>query len=253
MRVSRFGASSSSVLGFPKLLCCRNIGVIRSFKAKLSELNVKRAKLSARRRDRIQLTNYNNTGGSKKTYHISEFLSNPSGIEAILNTSALESFQSLDSNTYRCTLPRLQLLNFEVAPEMDLQVTPTNKDCVVEMLSCKFEGSEIVERQNEHFSASMTNNITWDTKDSDPYLNVDVTLNLTLEIYTKPFSLLPISAVETPGNLMMQALVDRLVPLLLQQLVQDYDAWVRQQCENLPEDLSDIGTSKVEAHKIIGG
>lgn len=81
----------------------RNIGVIRLFKAKLSELNVKRAKLSARRRDRIQLPNYNNTGGSKKTYHISEFLSNPSGIEAILNTSALESFQSLDSNTYRLT------------------------------------------------------------------------------------------------------------------------------------------------------
>ena len=37
----------------------------------------------------------------------------------------------------RCTLPRLQLLNFEVAPELDLQVTPTSKDCLVKMLSCK--------------------------------------------------------------------------------------------------------------------
>ncbi|XP_063946148.1 uncharacterized protein LOC108205246 isoform X2 [Daucus carota subsp. sativus] len=137
----------------------------------------------------------------------------------------------------RCTLPRLQLLNFEVAPELDLQVTPTSKDCLVKMLSCKFEGSEIVERQNEHFSASMTNTITWDTRDSDSYLNVDVRLNISLEIYTRPFSLLPVSAVETPGNLMMQALVDRLVPLLLQQLLRDYDKWVKQQRQDLPEDL----------------
>lgn len=36
---------------------------------------------------------------------------------------------------------------------------------------------------------------------------------------------------------MMQALVDRLVPLLLQQLLRDYDKWVKQQRQNLPEDL----------------
>lgn len=131
--------------------------------------------------------------------------------------------------TPRCTLPRVQLINFEVAPVLDLRVTPTDEDCVVELLSCKFEGSEVMESQNDHFSASMRNRITWDTNDSDQFLDVDVKINLTLEIYTRPFTMLPVSAVEGPGNLMMQALLDRLVPLLLQQILQDYEKWVQQQ------------------------
>ncbi|KAL1830543.1 hypothetical protein ACET3Z_000194 [Daucus carota] len=238
MRVSSVGTSSSSILGFPNCSSCRrNRGIARLYKAQMSSDAVKRANLSSRKTESIKLPNYDDISRTSDMFHIREFLRHPSGIESILNTSALQSYYSLDSNTYRCTLPRLQLLNFEVAPELDLQVTPTSKDCLVKMLSCKFEGSEIVERQNEHFSASMTNTITWDTRDSDSYLNVDVRLNISLEIYTRPFSLLPVSAVETPGNLMMQALVDRLVPLLLQQLLRDYDKWVKQQRQNLPEDL----------------
>ncbi|RVW17227.1 hypothetical protein CK203_003800 [Vitis vinifera] len=33
------------------------------------------------------------------------------------------------------------------------------------------------------------------------------------------------------GIRVMQALLDRLVPLLLQQLIRDYDNWVQQKCE----------------------
>ncbi|KAK6129799.1 hypothetical protein DH2020_036452 [Rehmannia glutinosa] len=197
-------------------------------KAKLSESNnVKRANLSATRKERIRLPNYGH--GENKIYHISEFLSHPSGVEAILNTRALQSYHSLDSNLYRCILPHVQLFSFEVAPVLDLLVTPTSEDCVVEMLSCKFEGSDVVERQNEHFSASMRNHIKWEVIDAEPFLDVDVRLNLVLEIYTQPFALLPTSAVEGPGNIMMQALVDQLVPLLVQQLLQDYEEWVCQQ------------------------
>nr|XP_027123952.1 uncharacterized protein LOC113740598 [Coffea arabica] len=128
-----------------------------------------------------------------------------------------------------CILPQIQLLNFEVAPVLDLLVRSTEEDCIVELLSCKFEGSELLERQNDRFSASMRNHITWETVDSKSFLDVDVKLNISLEIYTYPFILLPESTVEGPGNLMMQALVDRLVPLHVQQLLQDYDKWVRRQ------------------------
>ncbi|XP_047340965.1 uncharacterized protein LOC124944685 [Impatiens glandulifera] len=100
---------------------------------------------------------------------------------------------------------------------------------MVELISCKFEGSKTMERQNERFSASLINHITWDTNDSGEFLDVDVKLNLSLEIHTLPFTMLPVSAVEGPGNLMMQALLDRLVPLLLRQLLQDYDKWIKQQ------------------------
>nr|XP_023907594.1 uncharacterized protein LOC112019284 isoform X2 [Quercus suber] len=190
-----------------------------------SESNVKKANLSATRKERIKLPNYDDDCCGGKTFHISEFLCHPSGIQAMLNTSSLHSFQALDTNTYRCFLPKVQLLNFEAAPVLDLRVTPTNEDCTVEMLSCKFQGSEIMERQNNHFSASMLNHMTWETNDFESFLEV--------EIYTRPFTMMPVSSVERPGNLMMQALVDRLFPLHLQQLLQDYDKWVHQQLDGI--------------------
>ncbi|KAL9331200.1 hypothetical protein ACSQ67_000810 [Phaseolus vulgaris] len=98
--------------------------------------NSKRANLFAAKKERIRLPTYSDDFGGNK-YHISEFLSHPSGIAAVLNTKALQSFQSLDANTYRCELPKLQFLNFEAAPLLDLRVTSTDEDCLVEMLSCK--------------------------------------------------------------------------------------------------------------------
>lgn len=222
------GRASFAFSALPVLQPRRKFGVIKVANAIQSESNTKRANLSAAKRERVQLPNYGNEFGSEK-FHIGEFLRNQSAIEALLNTNALRSFQSLGTNTYRCTLQRVQLLSFEAAPVLDLRVTPTNEDCTVEMLSCKFEGSEIVEQQNSHFSAFMRNHMTWDTNDSESILEVDVMLNLTLEIYTRPFTMMPVSAVERPGNLMLQALLDRLVPLLLQQLLQDYGKWVHQQ------------------------
>ncbi|KAK8317957.1 hypothetical protein V6Z11_A13G141200 [Gossypium hirsutum] len=75
--------------------------------------------------------------------------------------------------------------------------------------------------------AIMINHITWDTNMFEPFLEVDVKLNLRLEIYTRPFILLPTSAVEGPRNIKIQALLDRLIPLLLQQVVQDCSNWVQ--------------------------
>ncbi|KAK9946156.1 hypothetical protein M0R45_011633 [Rubus argutus] len=198
-----------------------------------SESNAKKANLCAAKKERIKLPNFEDGFGGKN-FHISEFLSHPSGTEAMLNARALKNFEPLNTDTYRCTLPKLKLLNFEAAPVLDLRVNPTNEDCMVEMLSCKFEGSEAVERQNSRFSALMTNHMSWGTDDSESFLEVDVKLKLTLEIYTRPFTMMPVSAVERPGNLMMQALLDKLVPLLLQQLLQDYNKWILEQLEHLP-------------------
>nr|KJB09911.1 hypothetical protein B456_001G174500 [Gossypium raimondii] len=82
---------------------------------------------------------------------------------------------------FRCTLPKLALFNFEASPVLDLRVIPTKEDCIIELFSCKFKGSDVVERQNDHFSATMINHITWDTNMSEPFLEVDVKLNLCLE------------------------------------------------------------------------
>lgn len=186
----------------------------------------------ARKKKRVKLPEY--ADGHGCALSISEFLHHPSGVEALLNTRALEGFESLGSNTYRCFLQKIQLLMLEVAPVLELRVIPTSEDCTVEMLSCRFEGSEYMKRQNDLFSASMRNHITWEMNDFETFLDVDVDLSLSLEVFTQQFSLLPISAVEKPGNLVMQGLLDRYVPLLAEQLLQDYAKWVHQQLNLIP-------------------
>ncbi|KAG6397216.1 hypothetical protein SASPL_143382 [Salvia splendens] len=185
---------------------------VKKVSVKLSTPNVKKANLFAARKERIKIPIYSDAENSN--YHISQFFRHPSGIEAILNLKALQSCQSLDSNLYRC----IKLLNFEVAPVIDLQVTSTAGECLVEMISCK-------------------NNLKWETVNSEQFLDVDVRLDLVLEIYTHPFAMLPPSTVEGPGNIMMQALVDQLVPLLLQQLLQDYEERVSEQRKSKSKTL----------------
>ncbi|KAG9450148.1 hypothetical protein H6P81_010113 [Aristolochia fimbriata] len=201
----------------------------QALKAELTEAKSKRANLYAEQKQKITLPNYSSSSG--KVYSFQEFLSHPLGIESLLNTRALQCFEYLDSNTYRCTLPKVKFLKFEVSPILVLRVTPANEYCMVEMLSCKFEGSESLERQNDYFTAFMTNCISWDASSSELSLDVDVKLNVTLEVHTLPFTLLPISAIETPGNLAVQRLVDSMIQLLVQHLCEDYDRWVQEQSE----------------------
>uniref|UniRef100_A0ACD5ZV29 Uncharacterized protein n=1 Tax=Avena sativa TaxID=4498 RepID=A0ACD5ZV29_AVESA len=194
----------------------------------------RQALLSARRRETIRLLDVvPDLGGAARDGSIGEFLRHPAGVESLLNTRALQSFAPVESGpagTFRCTLHPMGFLGFQVAPVLDLRIAPTRDDCTVEMLSCRFEGSDSIEQQNELFSAVMRNRITWGYNgDREPCLDIDVNLEVTLEVYTKPFSLLPLSAVEKPGNLLMQGLLDRLVPLLGEQLLKDYHSWVQQQ------------------------
>lgn len=223
---------SSKLHNFP-ISTRKVVDIIQFVKDDSNKSNVKRALLAARKKGRIMLPSYENSCVGEM-YHISQFLKHPTGVEAMLNVNVLQDYVPINANTYRCKLPPIQLLNLEVAPVLDLEVSPASECCTVELLSCKFEGSEIVENQNKYFSATMKNLITWDKTGSESFLNVDVELNLTLEIYNRPFTLLPVSAVEGPGNLVLQALLDRFVPILLQQLLQDYDAWIEQQRKNLP-------------------
>lgn len=102
-------------------------------RANMAVYNSKKANLTAARKERMNLPI---TDGC---YRISEFLSHPFGIQAILNTGSLQSFQSLDANTYRCILPKVELLNFEAAPVLDLRVSLSDEHCTVEMISCKVE------------------------------------------------------------------------------------------------------------------
>ncbi|XLR00725.1 hypothetical protein S83_066923, partial [Arachis hypogaea] len=83
----------------PSNKASRKKTIIKVIAEDSSGSNVKRANLSAAKSERIKLPDYNDGVGGKK-YHISEFLRQPSGIAAVLNMRALQTFESLDANTY---------------------------------------------------------------------------------------------------------------------------------------------------------
>lgn len=68
-----------------------------------SESNAKKANLCAAKKERIKLPSFDGNLG-RKNFHIREFLSHPSGTEAMLNTRALENFEPLSTDTYRSVL-----------------------------------------------------------------------------------------------------------------------------------------------------
>ncbi|KAK9683975.1 hypothetical protein RND81_10G178600 [Saponaria officinalis] len=182
--------SCCGIHGFVRLISGHNykfsstrkvVDVIQAIKDDSTKSNVKKALIAAKKKERIKLPIYEGAHESKNC-HISEFFNHPIGIKAMLNVNALEYYVPLNANTYRCRVPPIQLLNFEVAPVLDLQVNPTKENCTVELLSCKFEGSDIVESQNKYFSASMINFIRWDDDGSDSFLDVDVKLLISLEV-----------------------------------------------------------------------
>ncbi|CAH8306943.1 unnamed protein product [Eruca vesicaria subsp. sativa] len=142
----------------------------------------KKANLSASRKQRIKLNS-----NEEKELTFSEFLKHPSDMEAVINAKALESYQLVDddANTYICTLPKIQLMSFEVSPVLVLRVVLTQEGCTVELLSCKLEESELLENQRGRFSAVMTNCMTWNMEDPEPFLEVDVSLKVTLEVVRK--------------------------------------------------------------------
>ncbi|KAH7299014.1 hypothetical protein KP509_25G069500 [Ceratopteris richardii] len=194
-----------------------------SSKKKVANLHVQQNQI-------ISIPTYSSSSGVARP--LSKFLSQKAGMESVLNINALQNHEYIGSNIFRCTLPKLEILSFEVAPIVDLSVIATEQECIVEMLSCKFQGSDLVESQNERFSASMRNHLTWSNYNgNEQLLEVNVQLKVSLEVYTLPFTLLPLSAVETPGNAILQAMVDRMVPIFLEQLLNDYSKWSQDMIE----------------------
>ncbi|KAK1322747.1 hypothetical protein QJS10_CPA02g01618 [Acorus calamus] len=72
---------------------------------------------------------------------------------------------------------------------------------IVQGFRCTGVAKQSLFRLEIVFAAFMRNHITWDSNGPEPCLDVDVKLDVTLQVYTQPFNLLPISMVEVPGNL----------------------------------------------------
>lgn len=126
-----------------------------------------------------------------------------------------------------------KLLKYEVQPTLELAVTVAPSDgaeaaaaaaerkCVIALRSSRLEGSAAIRAQSERFAARAEHVITW----SGATMASAVELTVSLELFGGAMALVPRAAVERPGSLVLQRMVDRNLLPFLSQLEADYRAW----------------------------
>lgn len=94
----------------------------------------RRANICVTKQEKVPLVTLTDPSG--RPHHLSTFLQQPAGTQSMLNTKALQRYEYVGDDVYRCYLPKVTLLNFEVAPVVDLFVAASDVDCRVEMRQC---------------------------------------------------------------------------------------------------------------------
>ncbi|XP_011031599.1 PREDICTED: uncharacterized protein LOC105130684 isoform X2 [Populus euphratica] len=93
-----------------------------------------------------------------------EYMSLPASQYSVLDAERIER---VDDNTFRCYVYSFKFFAFEICPVLLVRVEEQPDGCCIRLLSCKLEGSPIVVAQNEKFDASMVNQISCDSNQSN--------------------------------------------------------------------------------------
>ncbi|XP_078173537.1 RAP release 2, galactose-binding-like domain protein, putative (DUF1997) [Carex rostrata] len=155
---------------------------------------------------------------------LAEYMSLPASQYSVLDAERIER---IDDNTFRCYVYRFKFFSFEVCPVLVVRVDEEPNGCCIRLMSCKLEGSPLVEAQNEKFSASMVNRVfcKQSLQDSDfQQLTSDTSIEVAIEI-PFPFRALPVKAIESTGRQVLEQILRVMLPRFLSQLVKDYQAW----------------------------
>ncbi|XP_010907449.1 uncharacterized protein [Elaeis guineensis] len=153
-----------------------------------------------------------------------EYMSLPASQYSVLDAERIER---VDDNTFRCYVYRIKFFAFEICPVLVVRVDEEPNGCCIRLLSCKLEGSPLVEAQNEKFSASMVNRVSCNggmQNSGMQQLTTDTTIEVFIEI---PFAFraIPVEAIESTGTQVLEQLLRIMLPRFLRQLVKDYQAW----------------------------
>lgn len=155
---------------------------------------------------------------------LAEYMALPASQYSVLDAERIER---VDDTMFKCYAHRFKFFSFEVGPVLLVRVEEQPDGCCIRLLSCTLEGSPLVVAQNEKFSASMVNKVSWRESDKSPtarQLVSDTTLEVTVDI-PFPFRSIPVNAIEGTGNKVMSQLLKVMLPRFLTQLGKDYYAW----------------------------
>lgn len=170
---------------------------------------------------------------------LAEYMGLPASQYSVLDAERIER---VDESTFRCYVYRFRFFALEVCPVLLVRVDEEPNGCCIRLLSCKLEGSPLVEAQNDKFSASMVNRVFCNNSSDDStlqQLTSDATIEVAIDI-PFPFQALPVEAIESSGRQVLEQLLRVMLPRFLKQLDKDYQAWASGDSSRKP-----LGTGKI--------
>uniref|UniRef100_A0ACD5WE48 Uncharacterized protein n=1 Tax=Avena sativa TaxID=4498 RepID=A0ACD5WE48_AVESA len=170
---------------------------------------------------------------------LAEYMGLPASQYSVLDAERIER---VDESTFRCYVYRFRFFALEVCPVLLVRVDEEPNGCCIRLLSCKLEGSPLVEAQNDKFSASMVNKVFCNnSSDGSTFqqLTSDATIEVTIDI-PFPFQALPVEAIESSGRQVLEQLLRAMLPRFLKQLDKDYQAWASGDSSRKP-----LGTGEI--------
>ncbi|KAF7045864.1 hypothetical protein CFC21_054927 [Triticum aestivum] len=177
---------------------------------------------------------------------LAEYMGLPASQYSVLDAERIER---VDESTFRCYVYRFRFFALEVCPVLLVRVDEEPNGCCIRLLSCKLEGSPLVEAQNDKFSASMVNRVFCNSSSEGSTLQ-QLTSDATIEyLYDNfqvaidipfPFQALPVEAIESSGRQVLEQLLRVMLPRFLKQLDKDYRAWASGDSSRKP-----LGTGEI--------
>uniref|UniRef100_A0A8I6XFE5 Uncharacterized protein n=1 Tax=Hordeum vulgare subsp. vulgare TaxID=112509 RepID=A0A8I6XFE5_HORVV len=83
---------------------------------------------------------------------LAEYMGLPASQYSVLDAERIER---VDESTFRCYVYRFRFFALEVCPVLLVRVDEEPNGCCIRLLSCKLEGSPLVEAQNDKFSGEV--------------------------------------------------------------------------------------------------
>eukprot|EP00252_Welwitschia_mirabilis_P024115 TRINITY_DN702_c0_g1_i1.p1 TRINITY_DN702_c0_g1~~TRINITY_DN702_c0_g1_i1.p1 ORF type:complete len:273 (+),score=48.41 TRINITY_DN702_c0_g1_i1:166-984(+) len=202
-----------------------------SLKQQEQQISHKRAKFMANKEEFIEIQELERP--------LSEYMSLPASQYSVLDAERIER---VDENTFRCYIYRFKFFTVEVCPVLLVRVEEKADGCSINLLSCKLEGSPIVAAQNDRFSASMVNEVSY--RDSNKLsmskqLMSKASIEVILDILP-PFQVIPVELIESTGSKVLEQILGMMLPRFLKQLAKDYRAWASGDTSRRP-----LGTGEI--------
>lgn len=153
--------------------------------------------------------------------------------------------KQLSQEVFRLEMRPLNFMSVKVQPTVDIRVwVQSNSTINLQSVACEILGFDYI---NQRFALNLTGHLLPVRRSSVTYLKGNVDLEVRLEL-PPPFSFAPQFIVGKTGNALLKSVLMTIKQRLLNQLLSDYQSWVKVQTQGkrIDSDSTEFSSLRLE-------